>query len=207
MKFRLPVIIILIVIFSGFGCSIKLGKKSTAKTYYVLQDLGTGIKTTYHKRPLSLLLEETTAPALTSSRKIVFSRTPDTRSFYQYASWSETPPRFFTRLLLERLGTAGLFTAVCRRPAVIHTDLQLSVELIEFYHDASSRPGSAEIKIRTQLFDRRKKAIIDQRYFSRSVPVPTYDAKGAVQGFSQAVGLILDDVIDWLDKVTPIKNR
>ncbi|MEA2109013.1 MAG: ABC-type transport auxiliary lipoprotein family protein [Pseudomonadota bacterium] len=201
MRYRLPVIIILILMFSGFGCSIKLGKKSNAKTYYVLQDSGSA-KTTYRKRPLSLLLGETTAPALTSSRKIVFSRTPDTRSFYQYASWSETPPRFFTRLLLDRLETAGLFTAVCRRPAVVHTDLQLAVELIEFYHDASSQPGTARIKIRAQLFDNRKKATIDQRYFSRSVPVPTYDAKGAVQGFSQAVGLILDDVVDWLDKVT-----
>jgi ABC-type uncharacterized transport system auxiliary subunit len=147
MKFRLTVIIILIVMFSGFSCSIKLGKRSTAKTYYVLQDPDTG-KTTYRKRPLSLLRGETTAPALASSRKIVFSRSPDTRSFYQYASWSETPPIFFTRLLLDRLETAHLFTAVCRRPAVVHTDLQLSIELIEFYHDAGKPPGTAKIKIR-----------------------------------------------------------
>ncbi|NIA19743.1 MAG: hypothetical protein GWP07_04840 [Xanthomonadaceae bacterium] len=201
MKFRLPVIIILIVMFAGFGCSIKLGKKASSKTYYVLQDPGSG-KTTYRKRPLSLLLGETTAPALASSRKIVFSRTPDTRGFYQYASWSETPPRVFTCLLLNRLETSGLFTAVCRRPAVIHTDLQLSIELIEFYHDASSQPGTARIKIRAQLFDSRKKATIDQRYFSHKVAVPTYDANGAVQGFSRTVDFILDEVVDWLDKVT-----
>ncbi len=201
MKFRLPVIIILIVMFSGFGCSIKLGKKSNAKTYYVLQDPDAK-KATYRKRPLSLLLGETTAPALASGRKIVFSRSPDTRSFYQYASWSETPPRFFTRLLLDRLETAGLFTAVCRRPAVVHTDLQLSVELIEFYHDAGIQPGSARIKIRAQLFDRRSKTTVGQQYFFHAVTTPTYDAKGAVQGFSQAVGLILDDVVNWLDKVT-----
>jgi len=205
MKFRLPVIIILIVMFSGFGCSIKLGKKSTAKTYYVLQDPDTG-EATYRKRPLSLLLGETTAPALASSRKIVFSRSPDTRSFYQYASWSETPPRFFTRLLLDRLETARLFTAVCRRPAVVHTDLQLSVELIEFYHDAGKPPGSARIKIRAQLFDSRRKTTVGQQYFFHAVATPTYDAKGAVQGFSQAVGLILDDVVNWLDKVTKLSD-
>ncbi len=201
MKFRLAVIFMLIIMFSGFGCSLKLGKKTSSKTYYVLQDPGSG-KTTYRKRALSLLLGETTAPALASSRKIVFSRTPDTRSFYQYSSWSETPPRFITRLLLNRLESTGLFTTVCHRPAVVHTDLQLAIELIEFYHDASSQPGFARIKISAQLFDNRKKSTIDQRYFSQQITVATYDAKGAVQGFSQAVSLILDDVIDWLDEVT-----
>jgi len=204
MKFRLPVIVILIVIFAGFGCSIKLGKKSSTRTYYVLQDPGSK-KTTYRKRPLSLLLGETTAPALASSRKIVFSRTPDTRSFYQYASWSETPPRFFTCLLFNRLETSGLFAAVYRRPAVVHTDLQLSIELIEFYHDASSQPGFARIKIRAQLFDSRQKAIIDQQYFTHAVAAPTYDAQGAVQGFSQAASLILDDIVTWLDQITRTK--
>ena len=201
MKFRLPIIITLVIMFAGIGCSLKLGKRTNSKTYYVLQDPGSG-KTRYRKRPLSLRLEETTAPALASSRKIVFSRSPDTRSFYQYASWTETPPKVFTRLLLDRLEAAGLFTSVCRRPAVVHTDLRLAVELIELYHDADSRPGTARIKIRTQLFDYRKKTTIAQHSFSRQVAVATYDAKGAVQGFSQSVGLILDDVVAWLDEVT-----
>jgi ABC-type uncharacterized transport system auxiliary subunit len=201
MKYRLPMVVILMVMVSGFGCSLKLGKKPASKTYYVLRDPGGGEKT-YREKPLSLLLGEATAPALVSSRKIVFSRTPDTRSFYQYASWTETPPRMFTRLLLGRLEKARLFNSVCRRPAVVHTDLQLSVTLIEFYHDAGSRPGTANIKIRAQLFDNRKKTTIDQRYFSHRAAVPTYDASGAVRGFSRAVGLVLDDVIAWLDEVT-----
>jgi len=201
MKFRLPIIIILVIMFAGIGCSLKLGKRTNSKTYYVLQDPGSG-KTRYRKRPLSLLLEETTAPALVSNSKIVFSRTPDTRSFYQYAYWSETPPRFFTCMLLNRLETSGLFTAVCRRPTVVHTDLQLSIELIEFYHDVSSQPGFSRIKLRTQLFDSRQKAIIDQQYFTHAAAAPTYDAQGAVQGFSQAAGLILDDIVTWLAQKT-----
>jgi ABC-type uncharacterized transport system auxiliary subunit len=201
MKFRLPVIIILIVMFSGFGCGIKLAKKTSTKTFYVLQDPGVKIKTNYQKRPLSLLLEETTAPALTSSRKIIFSRKPDTRNFYQYASWTESPPMALTLLLRERLENSGLFTAVYRRPAVVHTDLQLAIELIELYHDAGSQPGTAKIKIRARLFDNRSKTTVDQQYFFHAAAVPTYDAKGAVQGFSRAVGLILDDMVDWLDKV------
>ncbi|RLB70973.1 MAG: hypothetical protein DRH04_02670 [Deltaproteobacteria bacterium] len=201
MKYRLPIVVILMVMVSGFGCSLKLGEKPASKTYYVLQDPG-GKGKAYRERPLSLLLGEATAPALVSSRKIVFSRTPDTRSFYQYASWTETPPRLFTRLLLDRLEKAGLFSSVCRRPAVVHTDLQLSVTLIEFYHDAGSRPGTAKIKIRAQLFDNRKKTTIDQRCFSRQAAVPTYDARGAVRGFSRAVGLILDDMVTWLDETT-----
>jgi len=207
MKFRLPVIIILIVLFSGFGCGIKLAKKTSTKTFYVLQDPGTGIKTTYHKRPLSLLLEETTAPALISSRKIIFSRKPDTRNFYQYASWTESPPMAFTILLRERLEKSGLFATVYRRPTVVHPDLRLALELIQFYHDAGSRPGTARIKIRARLFDNRNKTTIDQRSFFQAAAVPSYDAQGAAQGFSRAVGLIVDDMIDWLDKVAKIKNR
>ncbi|MBN2331754.1 MAG: membrane integrity-associated transporter subunit PqiC [Deltaproteobacteria bacterium] len=196
MKYALLLAAALMALACG-SCSLKPTKGSAPTTTYILQDLQPATPI-FRKQPFTLLIRETAAPALISSRKIIYSKTPATRSFYQYASWADTPPNSLTRLLTARLEKNGPFAGVCRRPSAISTDLQLALELDEFYHDAGSNPGMVKIAIRGKLFDSRRKAIIAQQRFAKEVAVERYDSRGAVEGFSRAVSLILDDIVSWL---------
>ena len=39
--------------------------------------------------------------------------------------------------------------------------------------------------------------------FPQAAPAPTYDAEGAVQGFRQALGALLDEVVAWVTNFRP----
>jgi ABC-type uncharacterized transport system auxiliary subunit len=75
--------------------------------------------------------------------------------------------------------------------------LLLRTHLVELYHDAVSSPGTARATLNAELSDPAGRNLIGQRSFSVSVPVASYDAAGAVQGFGQALGQLLDEVAAW----------
>ena len=50
-----------------------------------------------------------------------------------------------------------------------------------------------------QLSDPASRAVLARRTFTRSAPAASYDAQGAVQGFRQALGALLDDVAAWVE--------
>ena len=75
--------------------------------------------------------------------------------------------------------------------------LLLRTHLVELYHDAVAPPGTARATLSAELSDPAGRSLLAQRSFSASVPVATYDAAGAVQGFGQALGQLLDEVAAW----------
>jgi ABC-type uncharacterized transport system auxiliary subunit len=48
--------------------------------------------------------------------------------------------------------------------------------------------------------------VLARRSFSRSAPAASYDAPGAVQGFRQALGALLDEVVAWVDAETKLRK-
>jgi hypothetical protein len=51
-----------------------------------------------------------------------------------------------------------------------------------------------------------RQALVARHTFSRWAPAASYDAAGAVQGFSEAIGAILDDVVAWVDAATLLRQ-
>jgi cholesterol transport system auxiliary component len=139
-------------------------------------------------RPERVEVAPTSVESFYDTQSIVFSRTRGTRGYYQFNHWTERPQVAIHKALASRLEAGGQ-----------KSRLVLRTHIEEIYHDASSQPGAARIAITAQLFDPAGRALLARRTLSRAVPAASYDAPGAVQGFRQALGLLLDDVAAWVE--------
>ena len=193
MKKLLPVLTLLLG-----GCSLLNGNNTPPVVNYVLEDKPVTSQTAGPADPRALLVLDTTATSFYDGESLVFSSTPGTRSQYQYARWTERPGKRFADLLRARLAAQSGFAAVMMAGGQVRGDLLLDTELTEFYHDASTSPGSVRVLLRAELVDLKTHNLLSRKWFERRVPVPSYDAAGAAQGFNQASSGVLDDVIAWL---------
>jgi cholesterol transport system auxiliary component len=135
----------------------------------------------------ALVVAPTSVASFYDTQDIVYSRAPGTRAYYQFNHWTERPQRAIHAQLASRL------QAGAKSGRVLNTHLE------EIYHDAAQPPGTARITMSAQLVDPASRTVLARRTFSRSAPAVSYDAPGAVQGFRQALGALLDDVAAWVD--------
>jgi cholesterol transport system auxiliary component len=136
----------------------------------------------------AVALPPTSAASFYDTQEMVYSREPATRAYYQFNHWTERPQRAI------HVQLAGRFEAAPgARKLVLRTHLD------EIYHDAAQSPGTARIRLSAQLIDPSKPDPVARQVFTASAPAASYDARGAVRGFDQALGTLLDDVVRWVD--------
>lgn len=188
------------------GCISFDGKGGAAPTiYYVLDDVvpvdaaapATGAPADAGAARRTLLVLDTTSSGFYDNDQLVFSRTPGTRGYYQFARWTERPGKRFADLMRSRLDRLGGYR-VAAASGQVRGDLLLDTELIEFYHDARSQPGQVHLVLRADLLDLKRRTLLDRRVFEQRVPVATYDAAGAAAASGIAVGHTLDQLAAWL---------
>jgi cholesterol transport system auxiliary component len=183
------------------GC-VSFGSEEPQR-YYVLDAAASKGGAAKAPRASSLLVAPTTASSFYETQDIVYSRAPGGRAYYQFHSWTERPGRRITELLVMRLARAGSFKSVATAVSGVQGNLVLNTHLAEFYHDAAASPGSVTVAITAELMDPAQRTLLVRRTFDRSAPAATYDARGAVQAFSTAVGAILDDIAAWVEASAP----
>jgi cholesterol transport system auxiliary component len=144
-----------------------------------------------------LLVLDTTAGSFYDTEQLVFSRSPGTRGQYQFARWTERPGKRFADLMRVRLDRQGAWI-VSDSGGYVRGDLLLDTELVEFYHDAAREPGQVRLLLRAELLDLKQRRALGRRVFEQQVPLASYDAKGAAEASSVAVGRALDDLVGWL---------
>lgn len=154
-----------------------------------------------------LLVRETETPGAFQNVRLVYSRSPGTLNYYQYARWAETPPRALNAVLRQRLNAAGLYVAVVPLGAGVSADYQLNTRLLGFQHDAVSAPGLARVSLEAELVDRRDARLVARQTFQAEAPSASYDAQGAAVALGQASGKLLDEVTAWLGRVQPVDAR
>ena len=182
---------------------------SSAVVYYVLNDGGaqaprgapvaTQAETRDRASAPTLLVLDTTADAFYDTDALVFSRSADTRGHYQFARWTERPGKRFAELMRARLEAQGAWR-VATAGSYVRGDMLLDTALVEFYHDARNAPGEVRLVLRAELVDLRQRTVRARRVFEQQVPLASYDAAGAAEASSVAVGRVLDDLADWLAK-------
>ncbi|MGE5319007.1 MAG: ABC-type transport auxiliary lipoprotein family protein [Hyphomicrobiaceae bacterium] len=145
----------------------------------------------------TLLVPDTTASGFYDTDQLIFSRSAGTRGQYQFARWTERPAKRFAELLRARLDHLGSYR-VAAAGGYVRGDLLLDTRLVEFYHDASSEPGTVRLKLRAELVDLKQRTVLGRHTFERQVPMATYDAAGAARASSLAVSRVLDDLSVWL---------
>lgn len=206
MKAGLSLVVLSLVL---AGC-VNIGEKSEipAVVYYVLQDasleeaapLRAEVPQSGMESAPTLLVLDTTAGGFYDTDQLVFSRSVGTRGQYQFARWTERPGKRFADLMRERLDRQGKWR-VTAAGGYVRGDVLLDTELVEFYHDASSEPGQMRLVLRAELVDLKQRKLLGRRVFEQSAPLATFDAAGAAEASSQAVGRALDDLSVWLANI------
>jgi cholesterol transport system auxiliary component len=140
---------------------------------------------------------DTTAGSFYDSDQLIYSRSADTRGQYQFARWTERPGKRLADLMRTRIERQGVWQ-VSATGGFTRGDVLLDTELVEFYHDAASRPGQLRLVLRAELVNLKQRALMGRRVFEQQVPLTSYDAAGAAQASSQAVSRVLDDLTVWL---------
>jgi ABC-type uncharacterized transport system auxiliary subunit len=166
------------------------------KQYYVIADSGNTPEIA--PREDQLLVREAVGNAFIDSYRIIFGADAASRGFYQFAQWVEPPPKRITFLLLERLDRSGVFKSVSRVGSSVLGNRQVNIEVLEFFHDISSRPGEVVVHFRVELVDANSRALLAKEDFKQSIKLKKFNARGAVDAFSEAVNLMLDDIVVWL---------
>jgi cholesterol transport system auxiliary component len=177
------------------GCS-GLGTPP-AHRYFVLEIAPSRVAPGPLQRDAVLLVAPTTTSSFYDTQEIVYSRRPGERAYYQLSSWTEPPNRGLAAPLAARLAAGGAFRGAVPSMSSVRGGLLLRTHLVELYHDASASPGTARATVSAELSDPAGRTLLGQRSFSAAVPAASYDAPGAVQGFGQALGQLLDEVAAW----------
>jgi cholesterol transport system auxiliary component len=196
LKMARPASVLLIALSMAACINLEGDKNAPPATHFVLEDLGRAAPI-HTRRPLTLVVLDTQVGAFYDTDSLAYSDQTGTRSYYQYARWTERPGKRFTELLKLRLEKEDLYAAVVENGPV-RGDWLLETQLLDFYHDATTRPGKARVLLQADVVDLVTHKLVGHKLFSASADLSSYDAAGAHQGFNRSTTQVLDDLLDWL---------
>jgi len=196
----------LVLVFLGgllAGCGgLSITNTSPKIDYFVLQDLALPASPTAAVAPRSnrvLLIASITPQALFDSERMVFTKDGISRSYYQFANWSERPAQSLAVLAETRLSQVGGFRAVTQSTSAVKGDLLLTLRLNELTHDDSVSPGVIRLGVTSDLVDWRTRELVARRVFTRSVAVASRDSIGSAQAANRAITTMLDELSPWVE--------
>jgi ABC-type uncharacterized transport system auxiliary subunit len=199
----LPVLALaLSVLLALGGCvSLNVGSEPVPQLQLALRDAGAAT-TVRRASPLvpALLIQPQPSTALADTLAIAYTRRDQAFEFYQYASWVERPVRQLPRLLQQRLEARGVAGAVGMVGDPLRADWLLAVAIDHLYHDARSDPGSVQLALSVDLFDRRSHSRVSHRTISVALPTAHNDSATAAQAMSLAVAQSFDELLPWLEQ-------
>jgi ABC-type uncharacterized transport system auxiliary subunit len=144
-----------------------------------------------------LLVSSGAMPGLYDSDRMVYSADGRSRSYFQFGYWSERPAQSLLMLSQARLVRAQRFREVATSTSGVRGDLLLTLRLDELYLDASAEPGQVKLILVAELIDWRQRTLIARRSFRHMAAVPQRDAFGVAAATSQAVGVMLTELVAW----------
>lgn len=178
------------------GC-VNIDLEAPPKGYYLLRDDG---QAACQAKPadVGLLIDVLSPVSFYNAPNLAFGRNAEGRGYYQYAQWVERPANRVGLLLRDRLRAACLYRQVALSGEGVSGERQLTIKLIDFYHDTATPPGEARIVLDVQLIRRDTARLVAHKTFTASAPATSFDAAGAAAGFNRALPKMLDEIGAWL---------
>ncbi len=84
---------------------------------------------------------------------MIYIRKPYQLESYAYHRWVEPPARMLEPLLVRMLDGSGLFSAVVGPNTVVHTDLQLNIELLHLQQVFTNEGSEVQLALNVSLVD------------------------------------------------------
>lgn len=184
------------------GCSLPGAREQAIRYFVLVTPDAAAVAASDASRPV-LLLRDAEAGVFVQSLRLIYSREPGTQAYYQYAFWTEPPPKRLQMLLRQRLLASGLYGGVVPLGAGVQGDYQLNFRLLDFFHNAATTPGQAVVKLEADLVERGSGRLLAQRTFASQAVLPSQDAAAAAAGLGRASGEVIEAMMVWLNAVQP----
>ena len=178
--------------------NVGLGGEGSPQAQYRLEDLSP--KVTPRSTPIDrrLLVAPLQSEAIGDTYSMAYSRVPQQRQFYQFASWTDRPSARVVQLVADRLQARGLFESTAQLGAGVGGGLILNIGVNDFVHDVTT--STARIEVTAELIQRRGRELIERRRFSASAPVAQENAQAAAAAWSRALTSLLDELVPWVER-------
>ena len=197
---RLPLVALVAVGLLAAGCiSLDIGKDTQQQAQFRIVDSGTAPTAASRSNGRDLIVSPQPAASVDDSFAMTYSRTPNQRAAYQFATWSDRPSNQLARMLVDRLSARRAFASVSQAGRGVAADLQLNVSVNDFYHDAASSPGTARVEVVAELVDRSTRKLIARQTFAATAPVAQANSTAAAAALSAASIKVLDDMVVWVE--------
>lgn len=181
------------------GCiSVDIGKDTAQQAQFRLVD-GSTISPAARPIGRELVVAPQPSAAIDDSFALAYSRVPNQRAAYQFASWSDRPSSRLAQLLVDRLAARRAFASVALIGRGVTGDLQLNLTVNDFYHDAAESPGTARVEVSAELIDRTARRLLARKTFVATAPVAQANAAAAAAALSAASRQVLDQLVDWVE--------
>lgn len=183
---------------SGGCISVDIGKDTAQQAQFRLVD-GSTISPAARPIGRELVVAPQPSAAIDDSFALAYSRVPNQRAAYQFASWSDRPSSRLAQLLVDRLAARRAFASVALIGRGVTGDLQLNLTVNDFYHDAAESPGTARVEVLAELIDRTARRLLARKTFVATAPVTQANAAAAAAALSAASRQVLDQLVDWVE--------
>lgn len=182
------------------GCvSLTVGKDTPAQMQFRITDQGAAPAPAARPIGRELVIAPQPGASIDDSYALAYSRTPQQRAGYQFASWSDRPSTRLSQLLVDRLAARNAFVSVALVGRGVAGNLQLNVAVNDFFHDASSDPGTARVEVNAELIDRLTRRLLGRKTFTATAPVARADSAAAAAALSNASSTVLDQMVAWVE--------
>jgi cholesterol transport system auxiliary component len=177
--------------------SVELGNESGQHSQYRLADLAAPSAHAERTVPRSLVVAALPSNGIGDTFSLAYSRSPQQRSLYQYASWAERPSSRIVHLLVRRIDARNAFASVAELGHGVGGELRLNVTVDELVHDTAAAVG--RLQVTAELVDRTGRTLVARRRFEAAAPVSQENAAGAVDALSRALTGVLDQLVPWVE--------
>lgn len=179
--------------------SVDIGKDTAQQAQFRIVDGAATPVPATRSSGRDLVVAPQPSSSVDDSFSLAFSRQPNQRAAYQFATWSDRPSNRLAQLLVDRLAARRSFASVTLAGRGIAGDVQLNLSVNDFYHDAAATPGAARIEVAAELVDRGSRRLIARQTFSASAPVNPANAAAAAAALGVASTKVLDDLVAWIE--------
>lgn len=186
------------------GCiSVDVGKDAaTPLAQFRILDTGATPPPAAQPNGRQLVIAPQASPSIDDSFALAYSRAPNQRAAYQFATWSDRPSNRLSQLLVDRLSARRAFASVTLAGRGVAGDLQLNLSVDDFVHDAATSPGTARVEVTAEMIDRGTRRLIARQSFSATAPVADANSAGAAAALSAASSGVLDQLVAWAEANT-----
>jgi ABC-type uncharacterized transport system auxiliary subunit len=181
------------------GCiSVDVGSSDGGvQAQYRLDDLSPSPAAAGKLIPRSLIIAAVPSVGIGDTFSMAYSRAPQQRALYQYASWADRPSNRIVQLLARRIEARGSFSTVSELGRGVGGNLLLNLSVDELVHDTVADRG--RLQITAELVDRTGRTLVARHRFEAAAPVAQENASGAVSALSHALTTVLDELVPWLE--------